>query len=255
MPGEGIEIVLRPDDIGVVQARDDRRQRGRRYRTSSSAMTMRSCAAARKPVSTPRTLPLANASRSVSGRTCRTRRSRHSLMAANTGGGDPSTSTTSTWSVSAFTYRRNSSGGSRSERKGSTYETGSTALDGADHVPWHPCCTSHRRAFVMVLQGTANREKAGERLDLVAWSRLAEQAAARFGTPSTCRAGSPSSAWWKHKSDRSASCRSAHGSRSRRTRFPNLRANGSGRDAVSRWSAKRSSSRCAGSTVRPRSCW
>lgn len=35
----------------------------------------------------------------------------------------------------------------------------------------------------MVLQGTANREKAGERLDLVAWSRLAEQAAARFGTP------------------------------------------------------------------------
>jgi len=30
MPGEGIEIVLRPDDIGVVQARDDRRQRGRR---------------------------------------------------------------------------------------------------------------------------------------------------------------------------------------------------------------------------------
>ena len=35
----------------------------------------------------------------------------------------------------------------------------------------------------MVWQETANREAAGERLDLVAWSRLAEQAAARFGTP------------------------------------------------------------------------
>ena len=37
----------------------------------------------------------------------------------------------------------------------------------------------------MVLQGTANREAAEAGLDLVAWSRLAEQAAARFGLRAT----------------------------------------------------------------------